>query len=1083
MNMVNVEISNVTELQAMENDLAGDYVLVNDIDASATSGWNDGAGFDPIGDSTNRFTGTFDGQRYTISDLYINRPSTDRIGLFGDVDGNVESVKMIDGEITGKHYVGLLGGFIGGHCNNIKVSGIVSGEDDVGGVAGRFSRYSTHRRLYSEVNVSGNDKIGGITGSNGRGRIIDSYATGNVNGNEDVGGIVGYATNSWDIIRNTYSMGNVTGVSNVGALIGRLVDSELGYSFANSDINPSLDLIGSITGSASVVDSSLKTTEEMQFIGLYVDVDWSIELTTDETILYPQLGWDDEGVDSTWYIYHYQSTAIYNWQDLHAIRYDLSENYTLMNDLTPDTDYYDDYNNESTSGWLPIGTNANRFVGTLDGGGHIIEGLFINRIGEPNGGLFGVLEGSHVFDLYLKDVNINTGDDGTTTGTGGVVGRMVIGTIVERCRVSGSIVGDVNVGGIVGYAWGGDGFIYNCYNNANISGNENVGGIAGRFRRRWIQQTYSTGTINGTTNVGALVGLLDISTGSNITHSFWNKTLSGVEVAVGDTDGVTPMTFEVSIEQMTSYDDIYFESFYQKFDFLIDEIWKPSIWNDDGTGNVGYPALSWETPIEPTLKLYDNTYDGIKWYSHEVDNIELRIDGGDWMETSSPYLPDLNGLGDEYLIEVKGTSIGGEVTDTKMLVGNWDYYEPPHKSTIVIESDDGPGDTVFEQLAPLFDFYNESVTVMANVLSLGTTTAEMMQELAINHDIQAHCPYHYGRSPRDILSIGDDYINVSSPVNFAMIQHALDDGYTGVHIEIFDEINSEKRYVIDREDDNGISKMILNSSLEHEYGEDAKYVLTADEFDRIAQREKNRFIGLGLDEPKHFAWPGGYSSSLPDPQLDVQLEHYQTITWPRIGTANVYTSPMSRKIQRHNYLDEPTNHEAIDNTLLRVKEGGDLFFMIGHAPWMDYTTVEYIIQQCQAMDIQILTRNEAWTEFRYKVYDVYPAKNLELPSATTPTLELKVNDSMESTEIKVDFYKADGTFLGTDTVAHGGVATCNWDGTIDAGCVFKWYAVISASEEKQTEVFMFNTGVPYKYVSERKLSRKSLRSLLGIWRK
>ena len=43
-------ITNATELQAMANDLTEDYVLGNNIDASATSGWNAGAGFDPIGD-------------------------------------------------------------------------------------------------------------------------------------------------------------------------------------------------------------------------------------------------------------------------------------------------------------------------------------------------------------------------------------------------------------------------------------------------------------------------------------------------------------------------------------------------------------------------------------------------------------------------------------------------------------------------------------------------------------------------------------------------------------------------------------------------------------------------------------------------------------------------------------------------------------------------------------------------------------------------------------------------------------------------------------------------------------------------
>ena len=42
-------ITDVDELQAMENDLAGDYWLANDINAAITSTWNGGDGFLPIG--------------------------------------------------------------------------------------------------------------------------------------------------------------------------------------------------------------------------------------------------------------------------------------------------------------------------------------------------------------------------------------------------------------------------------------------------------------------------------------------------------------------------------------------------------------------------------------------------------------------------------------------------------------------------------------------------------------------------------------------------------------------------------------------------------------------------------------------------------------------------------------------------------------------------------------------------------------------------------------------------------------------------------------------------------------------------
>ncbi|KKL12757.1 hypothetical protein LCGC14_2532540 [marine sediment metagenome] len=76
-------ITDVDELQAMENDLTADYELGNNINASATSGWNGGEGFDPIGSSGSEFTGSFDGKGYTINDLFINRPEETGVGLFG----------------------------------------------------------------------------------------------------------------------------------------------------------------------------------------------------------------------------------------------------------------------------------------------------------------------------------------------------------------------------------------------------------------------------------------------------------------------------------------------------------------------------------------------------------------------------------------------------------------------------------------------------------------------------------------------------------------------------------------------------------------------------------------------------------------------------------------------------------------------------------------------------------------------------------------------------------------------------------------------------------------------------------------
>src|SRR3989338_10877154 len=70
-----IKINTIEELQLIGNNSAyplnGDYILTQDIDASATVNWNNGAGFKPIG----QFSGVFNGQGYIITNLIINRPS------------------------------------------------------------------------------------------------------------------------------------------------------------------------------------------------------------------------------------------------------------------------------------------------------------------------------------------------------------------------------------------------------------------------------------------------------------------------------------------------------------------------------------------------------------------------------------------------------------------------------------------------------------------------------------------------------------------------------------------------------------------------------------------------------------------------------------------------------------------------------------------------------------------------------------------------------------------------------------------------------------------------------------------------
>jgi len=157
----------------------------------------------------------------------------------------------------------------------------VSGDSRVGGLVGQ-NRGSTVSNSYATGDVSGNNYVGGLVGFNSVGsKVSNSYATGTVSGDSRVGGLVGYNLH-FSTVSNSYATGTVSGSDHVGGLVGRVYNEagytdEILYSYANSDINPDLDLIGStsIGGTLDTTGSSLKTTAEMtdypSYSGVYVD--------------------------------------------------------------------------------------------------------------------------------------------------------------------------------------------------------------------------------------------------------------------------------------------------------------------------------------------------------------------------------------------------------------------------------------------------------------------------------------------------------------------------------------------------------------------------------------------------------------------------------------------------------------------------------------------------------------------------------------------------------------------------------------------------------------------------------------------
>ena len=176
-------ITSAADLQAIENSLAAYYELGSNVDASGTSGWNGGLGFDPI----NNFSGQLDGKGYYVTGLFIDRPfviqgDTGRVGLFElNMSGTIQNMGLVALSMRGQR--------VGPFANEVEVGGVISkcyatGNINADGTAWNgafiYQNKGTISNCYSRVSVtgvSGTNWAGGFCYDND-GSIDDCYSTG-----------------------------------------------------------------------------------------------------------------------------------------------------------------------------------------------------------------------------------------------------------------------------------------------------------------------------------------------------------------------------------------------------------------------------------------------------------------------------------------------------------------------------------------------------------------------------------------------------------------------------------------------------------------------------------------------------------------------------------------------------------------------------------------------------------------------------------------------------------------------------------------------------------------------------------------
>ena len=579
------QISNVNQLQDMNQNLRAHYILIKDIDASETGGWNHGMGFEPIakdmdsdesGFQGENFTGSLDGYGFNITGLFIRRMGSDYIGLFGYLNKNasISNVSLLNVNINGGSCVGSLVGFNNeGSIICCHMAGNVVGQGDVGGLVGKGGSLIQECsaignvvsngnyiggliggmggkviNCYTNTNVSGGQIIGGLAGFSG-GQLENCSAMGDVNGNYNyIGGLIGWG---WDCnVNNCYAMGEVGGKEYTGGLIGFLIDGMINNSFSTGNVSGTDGGIGGLVGV-----NRFGTMENCYAVGTI----------TGDSEIGGLAGYNDEGFIRSCYtngdVYGTNDHigGIVGWNE-----YTNLKNCTTTGDVNGN-DYVGGIVGRNGYGFLENCTatgdvSGNDYIGGMIGyslgcrganisargnviGNEDVGGLvgyhtsnrldFLNCYATGNvsgskaiGGLFGNLT-SGILNFCYSEATVSGDED-----IGGLVGFNLIGEISD-CYGIGAVDGSKNVGGLVGNNR--IGTVSDCYGIGAVDGGKNAGGLVGNNMYGTVSNCYSAGTINGSINIGGLVGL----NGYEVEKCFWDTTTSGQLTSDGGTGKTT----------------------------------------------------------------------------------------------------------------------------------------------------------------------------------------------------------------------------------------------------------------------------------------------------------------------------------------------------------------------------------------------------------------------------------------------------------------------------------------------------------------------------------------------------------------
>jgi hypothetical protein len=393
-------------------------------------------GWKAIGNTSNKFTGEFDGQGHKIKGIRIDRPGGSA-ALFNETSSNavIENLNLEGINYRGKRVGGLVANNHGGKIYDVLVNGYLENIDQTSSTGG-ISAESTNKGYINSSTFSGEingyQNIGGISGRSNKSNILNSTSDLNITDlpKENIGGLVGNSTDS--MINNSYSELRGEGRKNMGGLIGKSQNDTISYS--NSTINisgakNSGGLVGILDrgfvnhsnskGSISSYDGNLGGLVGKSNVGEIYYSDASVEMEALRA-----------GDDNIGGLIGYQYGG---------------ETYRSSSNSTIDGHY-----------------NGNERVGGLIGfvkGGNVFQSYSTGNLPSSEysemaqlGGLVGRQEGGIIRNSY------STSDVGGWRQIGGLVGYSKEGGVIENSYSTGSAIAEDNGwdydGGLIATWWG-----------------------------------------------------------------------------------------------------------------------------------------------------------------------------------------------------------------------------------------------------------------------------------------------------------------------------------------------------------------------------------------------------------------------------------------------------------------------------------------------------------------------------------------------------------------------------------------------------------------------------------------------------